>query len=116
MKPSPKERKAVLDSIRHWIEDIQGPLERGDTIDTTTWFWEKDNTRVRAAAIDCPLCRTCFGKGCTPCPYYRRYGHECDEGFIECDDDEQGAYYKFSERPTLSTCNAMIDALRGILE
>lgn len=111
-----REIRAVERSIKHWEKDIQEPLKRGEKIvgkeDLT---WKSSGEEVKCYDQDCPLCalqKAKFGEGyeCEGCPYYRQYGHHCDA--VRRND----FYGAFRDKLNLQTCNAMIQALRRIIE
>jgi hypothetical protein len=116
MKLNPTERKAVEDSIHHWICDIWYPLRKGRKAVpfATTWLWDEsyqDRVAIPHGAIDCPLCQLVklVSSHCQYCPYVVAH-------LVTCDADENQPWSIFVNIPTAKNAIRMIKKLQGILE
>ena len=110
MTLSKQAKKAVEDSIKHWVEDIVGPLEGGDKIikvHGSPPIWKSDNAVVLWGSASCPLCVLYFMKSCAGCPLAISLDGCCDD---------DSPYLKFVNNPTLPHALNMVKALEEILE
>ena len=111
-----KERKAVEDSITHWIEDIWMVLLlplvsiEHDRYNNSSCFkveGEPELFEIHDSSRYCPLCKM-TKNDCNKCPYFRYYGFNCFR--IE------SHWIKWNSNPSCKTAEDMIMALEKILE
>ena len=114
---TPHERMVIVESIKHWQNDIINRFKHGQTIKkkenyTYLMFWS-DGSQLEDTSDRCPLCRMFMLSGktsdhhCARCPYYRRYGYSCDS--------TQGHWFTWTKKRILQNAEAMRDALKDLL-
>ncbi|MFX0197301.1 MAG: hypothetical protein ACFFCW_14350 [Candidatus Hodarchaeota archaeon] len=126
MNKQAKARKALRNSIKHWMIDIVRPLKRGYRINWYDMKWIHKDEEVKNGATHCALCREyphCYSEDAL----FNEIGFESDfdlAKYIEleyvcplyltqkgqCGNDNT-VWEEFNISPCLETAEAMVDKL-----